>query len=432
MRRRHTPLDLELDWPGRWQGEPRSPAALSLLSVAPSPAETGSATDHCLIFSDNLGAMLALMKTHEAKVDLIYADPPFLTDKAYRARVGVGEDSRRPTGWKTEAGFADRWRGLGQYLAMLEPRLLAMYQLLAPTGTLYLHLDWHAAPYARLLLDQIFGPEALLNEIVWVYHGPSPIRRGFNRKHDTILVYAKSPEYYFDPDAVRTAYDPTTIRTFRSSNRAGFGKQPDLVRGKVPEDWWYFPVVARLHTERTGFPTQKPEALLARVIRASCPPGGTVLDPFCGSGTTLAVACRAGRHSIGIDQSAIAFWTSYRRLLLLSARPSLSLWHANPPPSGPRPVARLQAGETGLRLDLLGVEAAPPVPFPESVVLWEADWEYSGQAFHTRAAFPRRWRDPSLDLSLSAVPGHVQQVAVRVVLANGLAGQTVERTSGGA
>ena len=104
---------------------------------------------------------------------------------------------------------------------------------------------------------KLFGADHLLNVIAWVYHGPSPIKSAFNRKHDTILVYTKGEKYTFNADAVRVPYDETTVKTFASSPKAGFGKVPDLKRGKVPEDWWYFPVVARLHNERTGYPNAK-------------------------------------------------------------------------------------------------------------------------------------------------------------------------------
>lgn len=420
---RRQPPRLQLGWEGRWQSAQAAPASLTCFSSSPLPHAGDPSHDNRLLYADNLGALLALMQSHEARIDLIYADPPFLTDRAYRARVGTGENSRQPETWKTELGFADRWGGLPEYLTMLEPRLLAMYHLLSPHGTLYLHLDWHAAPYARLLLDQIFGRQALLNEVVWVYHGPSPIRRGFNRKHDTLLIYAKSPAYYFDSDAVRMAYNPATVRTFRSSPKAGFGKQPDLVRGKVPEDWWYFPVVARLHAERTGYPTQKPEALLERIILASCPPGGIVLDPFCGSGTALAVACRTGRQTIGIDQSPLAFWTTYRRLLLLPDRPALTLWHDRPLPGGAKPVAWLRSASGRLHVELAGLRGAAPQAFPEEVVLWEAAWGAPEGPMRPQAAIPRRWRDPSLPLMISGIPAGTPQVEVRVVMANGLTGQ---------
>ena len=204
---------------------------------------------------------------------------------------------------------------------MLYPRLVLMHRLLAPSGTLYLHLDWHANAYARLLLDEIFGAERLLNEIVWVYHGPSPIRSAFNRKHDTILVYTKTGHYTFNVDAVRQPYDENTVKTFASSSKAGFGKVPDLERGKVPEDWWYFPVVARLHRERTGYPTQKPEALVERILHASSNPGELVADFFAGSGTTAVVAARLGRKYLANDAGWRSFCTTQSRLAARTVEP---------------------------------------------------------------------------------------------------------------
>ena len=331
-----------LDWPGRWREATCSPTTLHLDSLINPRRSPQQALDNRLVLSENLGALLSLVPTLEGQVDLIYADPPFFTHRAYRARTGQAEDSRQPRSWATAPGYADRWDDMPAYLSMLEPRLVVLHHLLAPTGTLYLHLDWHAAPYVRCLLDSIFGPGRLLNEVVWTYHGPSPIRRAFSRKHDTILVYTKSPEYYFDAEAVRVPYDPATVRTFESSPKAGFGRVPDLARGKVPEDWWYFPVVARLHAERTGYPTQKPEALVRRILEASCPPGGLVLDPYCGSGTAVVVALRSGRRAIGIDQSPLAVLVTYRRLLLEAAVPEFSVWNSRRFPPGPVPQDELE------------------------------------------------------------------------------------------
>jgi DNA modification methylase len=212
-----------------------------------------------LILGDNLPVMASLLPEYEGRLDLIYADPPFFTNKRYSARIGRGEDSRRPEEWKLAEGYADHWSDMDAYLDFLYPRLALMFRLLAPQGTLYLHLDWHADACARLILDELFGRDRFLNEIIWTYHGPSPIRSAFNRKHDTILVYTKSSDYIFNVDAVREPYNPNTVKTFASSKKAGFGKVPDLERGKVPEDWWYFPVVARLHNERTGYPPKNPK-----------------------------------------------------------------------------------------------------------------------------------------------------------------------------
>jgi DNA modification methylase len=274
-----------------------------------------------LILGDNQRVMSALLNEYENRIDLIYADPPFFTNRRYAARIGRGEDSRKPEDWALAEGYGDDWPDLDSYLDFLYQRLALMHRLLSPKGSLYLHLDWHANSYARILLDEIFGDANLLNEIVWTYHGPSPIRRAFNRKHDTLLAYVKGGEYTFNADAVRQPYNPSTIETFKASPKAGFGKVPDLERGKVPEDWWYFPVVARLHKERTGYPTQKPEALLERIILASSNPSDVVADFFCGSGTTAVMASRLGRDFIAGDSSFRALHTTRRRLCALPAAP---------------------------------------------------------------------------------------------------------------
>ncbi len=274
-----------------------------------------------LFLGDNLQIMASLLPQYENKINLIYTDPPFFSNKRYSARIGRGEDSRRPQDWLRVEGYGDHWETLDAYLDFLYPRLALMYRLLAPEGTLYLHLDWHADAYARILLDELFGKDRLLNEIIWAYHGPSPIRKAFNRKHDAILVYTKGDGYTFNADSVRQPYHPNTVKTFASSSKAGFGKVPDLGRGKVPEDWWYFPVVARLHNERTGYPTQKPEALVERILLASSNPGDLVADFFCGSGTLALIAARHARRFLAGDVSWRAIHTTRSRLIEAAQAP---------------------------------------------------------------------------------------------------------------
>src|SRR5687767_5265489 len=227
----------ELTWSGKKLTGP-APALLGKDSVVFPNGCGYPGTDPAsrLILGDNLSVMAALLPDFEGKIHLIYADPPFFTNRKYPARIGRGEDSRKPEEWKLAEGYHDHWEDLDSYLDFLYQRLALMYRLLAPNGTLYLHLDWHADAYARLLLDELFGQDHLLNEIIWAYHGPSPIRRAFNRKHDTILSYFKGEDYTFNADAVREPYNQNTVNTFKSSRKAGFGKVPDLERGKVPED----------------------------------------------------------------------------------------------------------------------------------------------------------------------------------------------------
>ena len=374
--------------------------------------------------------MAALLPDHEETLDLIYLDPPFLTGNAYRARIGRNEDSRRPEDWETIHGYQDTWEDGSEYLDMLFKRLELMYRLLAPTGTLYLHLDWHASAYARVMLDEIFGPDRLLNEIVWVYHGPSPIKTAFNRKHDTILAYTKSSEYTFNPDDVRIPYKESTVKTFASSTKAGFGKKPNLKRGKVPEDWWYFPVVARLHSERTGYPTQKPEALMERIILASSNPGDLVADFFIGSGTTAVVAARNSRRWMGSDPSPLAFSTTYRRLLLEEQAASLQLWQDKDQNYDDtlKPIVGIHKSEEQITIELTGVAAktAPPISFPDDVALWEIDPDYDGNHFSCEVYAVRGWREEQFATSLH-LPGKLDlgdKIAIRTYDNRGRFGMT--------
>jgi len=393
-----------LSW-SEQQAESNSPAKLTRVAeVFPSGSHgRRRKTDNFLVLGENLAVMAAFLAEHARGIDLIYADPPFLSGKAYAARVGRGEDSRRPASWRTVQGYRDIWRDGAEYLDMLHPRLLLMHQLLSPTGTLYLHLDWHAAAYARVMLDEIFGPDRLLNEIAWVYHGPSPIGRAFKRKHDTILVYAKSSKYTFNADAVRIPYDASTLRTFASSPKAGFGKLPDLERGKVPEDWWYFPVVARLHRQRTGFPTQKPEALLERIILASSNPGDRVADFFCGSGTTAVVADKLDRRWITCDRLPLAVNVTHRRLLLQPATHAYMLLDGGGFPGvkpGRARVSVVVQGRT-TTASLTGVDEADSLRFPDDIACWEVDWAYDGGIFRSRSHEARGWQEGSLPLRLT-------------------------------
>lgn len=320
--------DLKLTWPSKPATVHAEPAALRLGRIVLPPEARSTNIRNRLIEGDNLGVMAALLPEWRGRVDLIYADPPFMSGKRYAARIGRGEDSRKPDEWLLGDGYDDRWTKPDAYLTMMYERLWTMRDLLSEHGTLYVHADWHASHYLRLLLDELLGAEHLLNEIAWVYHGPSPVRRAFNRKHDTILIYTKSDDYVFNADAVRVPYDVSTVQTFASSRKAGFGKVPDLARGKVPEDWWYFPVVARLHGERTGYPTQKPEALVERIIRASSNEGDLVADFFCGSGTLAAMAERLGRRWLACDASPRAVHTTTKRLLETPGCAPFEVWSA--------------------------------------------------------------------------------------------------------
>jgi DNA modification methylase len=293
-------------------------AAPVLLDI---PSDASLALAEVELYCGDALALGQWLRTQDTRYRLIYLDPPFSSGKTYRARVNGSEKVAS----QLVQAYADN-EHLDDYLEWLEPRLVVARELLTDDGTLYVHLDWHAVHYVKVMLDRLFGRERFLNEIIWCYHGPSPITSAFKRKHDTILVYTKSREYFFNADAVRVPYDASTVRTFGSSRKAGFGKIPDLGRGKVPEDWWYFPVVARLHRERVGYETQKPEALLQRVLLASSAPGDHVLDLFGGSGTTGVVGARLGRNATLCDLNPVAIEKSLLRLQRVQPQPAVRLW----------------------------------------------------------------------------------------------------------
>lgn len=251
-------------------------------------------------------------------VDLIYLDPPFFSNRHYEVIWGDEAEVR---------SFEDRWEGgIRVYIEWMRERVMELHRLLKPTGSLFLHCDWHAAHQLRVMLDDVFGEEHFRNEIIWAYTGPgSPGMRQFNRKHDNIYWYSKGREWTFNGDAVRVAHSGKTVENFRTGLvGSGFvaGDQ-EAVRGlhaagKVPEDWWQIAIAPR-GKEYLGYPTQKPEALMARIILAASNDGDIVLDPFCGCGTTLAVAQMLRRKWIGIDISPTAVDLESRRLTRLGA-----------------------------------------------------------------------------------------------------------------
>jgi DNA modification methylase len=418
---------IHLEWQGK--DDLPSPSALVLerkMEVYPSGGSRkgNSAPENRLIWGDNLPVMDALLREHRASFRLIYADPPFATGKGFLRRIGSGEDSRRPESWKMGSGYSDSWNTLEEYLSMLYPRLLRMHELLAPSGMLYLHLDWRAVHFAKILLDEIFGPANFINEIIWVYHGPSPVKAYFNRKHDTILAYAKGKKPRFFPDRVRVPYHPSTLRTFASSPKAGFGKRPDLKRGKIPEDWWYFPVIARLHSERTGFPTQKPEALLERILTASSNPGDLVGDFFCGSGTTLRVADSLSRHWVGCDSLLQSISICQRRLSLAKATPyAVDAFPESSLLSSSRHRMRVGVQTDGREANVIlkGIDPCPPNGFPVSLDYWEIDFDFQGKVFNSTYQSARPWRSGSPELSAShRYPRKANyRVCVRAVCSDG-------------
>lgn len=237
-----------------------------------------------------------LSKFSDKSVDLIYADPPFFSNKQYEVIWDDGAEIR---------AFQDRWKGgIEHYISWMEPRLRECHRLLKDGGSMYLHCDWHANAHLRILMDKIFGENNFQNEIIWCYGGGGASVGRFARKHDNIFFYTKSKKYIFNPQFA--PYKPHS--PFHSKG------EPYRKEGKVMEDYWLIEGLGSTSKEKLGYPTQKPERLLERIIKASSNKEDIVLDPFCGCGTTLASAQKLGRNWIGIDVSPTACKLMAKRL----------------------------------------------------------------------------------------------------------------------
>ena len=263
-----------------------------------------------LFFGDNLHIMRMLPSK---SIDLIYIDPPFFSGRNYNILYGDKNELR---------SFRDIWEGgMPGYLIWLNARLYEMKRLLKDTGSIYLHLDWHASHYAKVEMDKIFGYDNFQNEIIWHYRRWSSPSDRFQRLHDVILWYTKTNDYEFN--RLLTPYTEGSVarKTGGVLHRFKKGEEPFLVSNKelqnegVPEnDVWQIPFVAPSAKERIGYPTQKPQALLERIIKASSNQGDVVADFFCGGGTTATVAQRLGRKWIASDISRIAVAITADRL----------------------------------------------------------------------------------------------------------------------
>jgi site-specific DNA-methyltransferase (adenine-specific) len=274
-------------------------------------ADALSLEDDLLIASDNEPA---LHKLPEGAFDLVYMDPPFNTglprtrqtvavrSDPQATRLGFGGRSYTSRLLRT-LSYEDRF---GDYLDFLASRLRPIRKLLAPHGTLYFHIDYREAHYCKLLLDEIFGRDAFLNEIIWSYDYGGKPRRRWPAKHDTILVYVRTPGgHYFDAEAVDR--EPYMAPGLVGAEKAR--------RGKRPKDVWFHTIVPTNGREKTGYPTQKPESVVRRCVAASSRPGGWCLDPFAGSGTLGAVCLKLGRRFVLVDSNPAALAVMRKRLI---------------------------------------------------------------------------------------------------------------------
>ncbi|MEB2313837.1 MAG: site-specific DNA-methyltransferase [Sorangiineae bacterium] len=312
---------IRLTWPGR---------SAPVLAPAPALARERDGDPACgLVLGDNLAAMRALAE-RDARFTLAYLDPPFFTGRQH-SRVERERDPETGKVRRTVSpAFDDRWADLGEYLQALHERVAAARALLAPEGCLVLHVDPKTSHYAKVLCDEVFGPGCFASEIVWRYRRWPSKTANFQRVHDVLLRYVRDPE---TRPRFRQLYEPLAASTRATwgdrkqravvveGRRARSSRSEVATPGTPLGDVWEIGIVAPVARERTGYPTQKPEALLERLVEACTNPGELVLDPYAGSGTTLAVCARLGRRAVGVDESPAAAATTRRRLRALGVTP---------------------------------------------------------------------------------------------------------------
>lgn len=304
-----------------------------------------------LVYGDNLLAMQALLAGDDknpsmrGKIDLIYIDPPYDSKADYRTKVELPNVNieQRPTVIEQFA-YSDTWKdGTSSYLQMIVPRLILMKELLSDTGSIYLHIDWHVGHYVKIIMDEIFGKDNFINEIIWHYGSGGIPKKNYSKKHDTILFYSKSSNYYFDKESASIPRnicpscdqvlekwnhlkkhiddDGRVYRTIKSAGKVYkyYDDEPVL----SPDVWLDVSHIQQKDPQRTGFFTQKPEKLLERIIGSSCPENGIVADFFAGSGTTGAVAERIGRKWIMTELGKPACMITRKRLIDQESQPFL-------------------------------------------------------------------------------------------------------------
>lgn len=274
-------------------------------------------------------ALSSLLSRYENSVRLIYLDPPFRTGESFKMKIGKGRQAQTVVLYEDKLDETD-------YLAWLERILRGCHKLLDPRGSIYLHLDYRMSHKARTLLDEIFGESNFMNEIIWAYRSGGRATRCYPRKHDTILFYRKSKKVLFNIKAVGTPRGPERRnhmkRFIDEDGRIGFsirsnGKTYTYYEDSLiyPSDVWSdIEHLQQKDRERTGFVTQKPEALLKRIIAASSDPGDLVLDLFSGSGTTASAATKLNRRFLAVDQSPVACALLRRRQLGITSEPTLT------------------------------------------------------------------------------------------------------------
>ena len=392
-----------------------------------------------LVKGDNLLYMRELLrKGMEGKLDFIYIDPPFFSKADYTIDIRV-EKSKKKLSLSRHRAFSDRWdRGFGEYLEMMSVRLFFMKALLSETGSIFVHLDWHSAHYMKVIMDEIFGEDMFVNEIIWQYKSGGASSRHFGRKHDTILFYAKSRHYFFQAQKEKS-YN-RQLKPYRFKGVKEYKDEQGWYTLVSMKDVWQIDMVGRTAGERTGYATQKPEALVQRLLQSATKEGDLCGDFFCGSGTLGAVAWKMGRRFLMCDNGQAAIVKSHKRLvkeniphvllyekrreeretLMLEAQCSLKKDHLLPSLkirlkgiSYPRAEELgLDEESQGLLLSLLKKD------FTQLIEYWCVDTDYDGRVLKPKASFCADKKAVAKEAVIPQNPGKTVAVKVMDVFGN--------------
>lgn len=417
------------------------PAAFVAQSAYEASADGSACWHNCLGLGDNAAFMtyLKAYKNMAGKVQMVYIDPPFFSGARYDAVVRLDAPALAEPVMARHEAYQDIWKdGMGEYLSMLACRLYLIRDLLCREGTVWVHVDWHASHYVRLLLDEIFGADRFVNEIIWTYKSGGSTKKHFARKHDTIFVYSRTKAYYFQP-LTEKSYN-RDLKPYRFKGVQEYQDETGWYTMVNMKDVWQINMVGRTAGERTGYATQKPEALLQRIIACSTRAGDICADFFCGSGTLAAVAGKMHRRWLCCDAQRLAVGTTWQRvigdmgadgepILLLTAEPQEKKQEAAIVALDKKPYGDGQ--NRLIRLSLTGYrpEAAEAVPLAvegkaafrriaqagglELVNGWSVDFHYDGQVHRPQQIMCRTQK--GLVLSAEAVCQKDAWISVEVV-----------------
>lgn len=394
---------------------------------------------------DNLHYMASLLG-NGTKLDLIYIDPPFFSEADYGNEIKLKADGESKPHFIKKNAYKDTWEdGLEGYLKMMIPRLFMMKELLRDTGTIWVHLDWHAAHYMKIILDEIFGGGNFINEVIWNYKSGGSSKKRFGRKHDTLLFYGKSKNYYFKPQQEKS-YN-RGMKPYRFKGVEEFQDQLGWYTMVNMKDVWQLDMVGRTAAERTGYATQKPESLIGRILESCTKEGDTCADFFAGSGTLAATAQKMNRNWITCDIGALSTLNTVKRIV--KNRGDFKLFQEKTETSGKsQDELSLQDGNGGelkvtvdiqdnqgsgrekqavvtlisynikemknLSIDEKNIEQVDTILKNDSLQLveyWSVDFQYDGVNFRPQASFIKE--KDSIPISCQQLGGTFDKIGIR-------------------